>query len=195
LLEARCVSVVSVSVIFDYMSSDEKPVDNRNIIDHYKYWKHEAILADQDKNRCELIIACENFANDFNIATVIRSSNAFLCKKVYIIGNKRYDRRGCCGSYHYEHLENVKSFSEVLELNQEHVPIALDNIDSAQSIYDYSWPEKAILLLGQESIGITQESLKLCNDVVYIQQHGAVRSLNVGSAASIAMSFYRSQFR
>jgi tRNA G18 (ribose-2'-O)-methylase SpoU len=169
--------------------------DSRNIIDHYKYWKHEAILADQDKNRCELIIACENFANDFNIATVVRSSNAFLCKKVYVVGFKKYDRRGCCGSYKYEHIENVKSFSEVLELNPEHVPIALDNVDSASDIYDYIWPEKAILLLGQESVGISSASLSMCNDVVYIPQFGAVRSLNVGSAASIAMSFYRAQFR
>lgn len=175
--------------------SETKKLDKRNVIDHYKYWDHEAIIADQDKNRSEMIIACENFANDFNIASVIRSSNAFLCKKVYVIGFKKFDRRGCCGSYKYEHLENVESFSNVILDNPEHVPIALDNIDNAKNIYDFSWPKKVILLLGQESVGISSESLKLCKDTVYIQQFGAVRSLNVSCAATVAMSFYRNQFR
>jgi tRNA G18 (ribose-2'-O)-methylase SpoU len=167
--------------------------DNRNICDFYKYWRHEAILADQDKNRCELVIAAENFANDFNVSTVVRSSNAFLCKKVYIIGNRKWDRRGAVGMHHYEHVEHVQGISDVVNLHPDYNIVALDNVPEAKNIYEYEWKEKTILVLGQESLGVTQEALKSSNDVVYIPQHGAVRSLNVGSAASIAMAFYRSK--
>lgn len=169
--------------------------DDRNICDFYKYWRHEAILADQDKNRCELIIAAENFVNDFNVSTVIRSSNAFLCKKVYIIGNKKWDRRGAVGMHHYEHLQHVKTLDEVIESHPNHRVVSLDNVPEARNVYTYEWNEKTILVLGQESVGVTSEALKKSEDVIYIPQHGAVRSLNVGSAASIAMAFYRANLK
>ena len=168
--------------------------DRRNICDYYKYWKHEAILADQDKNRCELVIAAENFANDFNISTVIRSSNAFLCKKVVIVGRRKWDRRGAVGMHHYEHIEWSSTLEEVIQAYPEHRIVSLDNVPSAKNIYEYVWAQKTLLILGQESIGVTQEALNCSHEVVYIPQHGAVRSLNVGSAASIAMAFYRAQF-
>lgn len=170
------------------------PIDHRNVVDHYKYWRHEAILADQDKNRSELVVVTENFGNDFNISTVIRSSNAFLCQKVIILGRRRWDRRGACGMQNYEHVEHASTISEVLEKHPAHEVVVFDNIPGATSIYEHAWNKKTILILGQESIGVSPESLKSASKVVFIPQWGAVRSLNVGSAATVAMAFYRGQW-
>lgn len=169
-------------------------IDHRNVVDHYKYWRHEAILADQDKNRSELVVVAENFGNDFNISTVIRSSNAFLCQKVIILGRRRWDRRGACGMQNYEHVEHASTISEVLEKHPAHEVVVFDNIPGATSIYEHTWNKKTILILGQESIGVSPESLKSASKVVFIPQWGAVRSLNVGSAATVAMAFYRGQW-
>lgn len=169
--------------------------DHRNVIDHYKYWKHEAILADQDRNRSDLIIAAENFGNDFNVSTVIRSSNAFLCSRVVIVGRRKWDRRGACGMHHYEHVDHSETLQEVIDRNPHHRIVVLDNVPGASDIYDFEWPKKTILVLGQESIGVSPESLKVAHDVVYIPQWGAVRSLNVGSAATVAMAFYRGKWK
>lgn len=169
--------------------------DHRNVCDYYKYWNHDAIIADQDKNRSELIVVAENFGNDFNVATIIRSSNAFLCNRVYLLGRKKWDRRGACGMQNYEHLSHVENLEEVTNQHPQHRIVVLDNVPGASDIYDYEWSEKTILILGQESIGVSPSSLKAAKDVVYIPQFGAVRSLNVGSAGSIAMSFYRRQWR
>lgn len=168
--------------------------DTRNICDFYKYWETEAIIADQDKNRCDLIIVAENFGNDFNVSTVVRSSNAFLCKKVVIVGRKKWDRRGAVGMHHYEHVEWRETVEEVIKENPDYRVVSLDNVEEAKNVYDYQWQEKTILILGQESLGVSKESLSSSDDIVYIPQHGVVRSLNVGSAASIAMAFYRAGF-
>jgi tRNA G18 (ribose-2'-O)-methylase SpoU len=170
-------------------------IDKRNVCDHYKYWKHEAIIADQDKNRSELIVVAENFGNDFNIATVIRSSNAFLCNKVVIVGGRKWDRRGACGMQNYEHIEHSSTIDDVIQRYPTHTPVVLDNIEGASDIYDYKWNRKTLLILGQESIGVSPKSIKIASDVIYIPQWGAVRSLNVGSAATVAMAFYRGQWR
>jgi tRNA G18 (ribose-2'-O)-methylase SpoU len=182
------------------MSNLKNPVwpsdtqDYRNVIDYYKYWKHEAIIADQDKNRCKLKIVAENFGNDFNVSTVIRSSNAFLCNEVIIVGRRRWDRRGACGMQNYEHVRHAETISHVLDSNPTHRIVVLDNIPGASDIYSYKWQEETILILGQESIGVSPESISAAHDVVYIPQWGSVRSLNVGSAATVAMAFYRGQW-
>lgn len=46
--------------------------DARNVVDAYRYWRREAIVADIDRRRHRLHIAIENFENDANIGTVVR---------------------------------------------------------------------------------------------------------------------------
>lgn len=173
--------------------ADIRGLDPRNVCDHYKYWENDAILADQDKKRSGLTVFAENFGNDFNVATVIRSSNAFLCKEVVLIGRRKWDRRGACGMHHYEHLTHSPDLEGALSARPGNRIVVLDNVPGARSIYEYSWERNTVLILGQESIGVSPESLAAAHDVVYIPQFGAVRSLNVGAAATVAMAFYRGQ--
>ena len=87
--------------------------DNRNLIDHYKYWDDDAIRADLETKRHNFSVVCCNIGNDFNIATVIRNANAFLAKEVVIYGNKKYDRRGTVGTHHYTNFRHVKSIDNL----------------------------------------------------------------------------------
>lgn len=166
------------------------PHDRRNVIDHYKYWEHEAIVADLDARRSELVVVCENFAYDFNISTVVRNSNAFLCNCVWIVGRKKFDRRGACGTHKYEHIHHAESIDEVISNYDGHRTVAVDNVDSAQTISDYRWWQRSIIVLGQEQIGVSNNSLARADDIVFIPQTGSTRSINVGSASAIAMYDY-----
>lgn len=166
------------------------PHDRRNVIDHYKYWEHEAIVADLDTRRNELVIVCENFAYDFNISTVVRNSNAFLCNCIWIVGRKKFDRRGACGTHKYEHIHHAESIDEVLSNYDGYRIVAVDNVDGAQTINDYRWWQRSIMILGQEQIGVSNNSLAQADDIVFIPQVGSTRSINVGSASAIAMYDY-----
>ena len=169
--------------------------ESRNIIDHYHYWKHDDIVADLDTKRNNFYVLCSNLYNDFNISTVIRNANAFLSKKVIIYGNKQFDRRGAVGTHHYTHFQHIKTesgISDFLEQNKFHRIVGIDNVDGAKSITKYDWgspsnSEDVLMIFGQEQVGIPQDLLDLCDDVVYIPQYGSVRSLNVGTASGIAM--------
>jgi tRNA G18 (ribose-2'-O)-methylase SpoU len=166
------------------------PHDRRNVIDHYKYWEHEAIVADLDSKRTELVVVCENFAYDFNIATVVRNANAFVAKCLWIVGRKKFDRRGTCGTHKYEHIHNAESIDEVLAHYPKHNVVAIDNVESASPINDYRWHQRSIVIFGQEQIGVSNNSLARAADIVYIPQMGSTRSLNVGTASGIAMYDY-----
>src|SRR3712207_8937210 len=47
-----------------------------NVVDRYRYWTVEAIVADLDRRRHRFHVAIENWQHDFNIGTVVRTANA-----------------------------------------------------------------------------------------------------------------------
>ena len=51
--------------------------DRRNVLDRYRYWSLEAIVADLDARRHPFHVAIENWQHDLNIGTVaLGSENA-----------------------------------------------------------------------------------------------------------------------
>ncbi len=55
--------------------------DRRNVVDRYRYWTVEAIVADLDTRRHDFHVAIENWRHDFNIGTIVRTANAFLAAR------------------------------------------------------------------------------------------------------------------
>lgn len=168
-------------------------LDNRNVIDHYKYWNEDAIRASLDTKRFPFIVVCENFDKDFNISTVVRNCNAFTGKEMWIVGNKRWDRRGAVGTHNYEHIKHAATVAEVVLKYPDYKVVVCEAYPEAKDIRDYDWPLNTILVFGQESIRVTDETLAIADDVVYIPQYGSTRSLNVGCASAIAMYSYIQQ--
>jgi tRNA G18 (ribose-2'-O)-methylase SpoU len=166
--------------------------DPRNVIDYYKYWTNDSINVHLDQNRHKFGVLCSNLGNDFNIATVIRNNNAFLAKEVFIYGRKKWDRRGAVGAHLYSGIHHLPAEKD-LDSIQGYVWVGIDNIEGAIPMDSYVWPENTLMCFGQEQIGLPDEIIKKCQDIVYIKQYGSVRSLNVGTAAGIAMYDYTSK--
>ena len=74
--------------------------DTRNVVDAYRYWTREAIVADIDTRRHPLHVAIENFGHDANIGGVVRTANAFAVDTVHIVGRRRWNRRGAMVTDH-----------------------------------------------------------------------------------------------
>ena len=87
--------------------------DRRNVVDRYRYWTVEAIVADLDRRRHAFAVAIENWQHDMNIGTVVRTANAFLAAEVVIVGRRRWNRRGAMVTDRYQHLRHVDSPAEL----------------------------------------------------------------------------------
>ena len=163
--------------------------DRRNVVDAYRYWTMEAIVAELDKRRHPLHIAIENFENDSNIGTVVRTANAFLVEAVHIVGRKRWNRRGAMVTDRYQHLLHHETVSEVISWAREHdlAVVAVDNVPGSVPIETVELPERCLLLFGQEGPGVTEEAQRAADLTVSIAQFGSTRSINAGVAAGIAM--------
>lgn len=163
--------------------------DRRNVVDRYRYWRLEAIVADLDTRRHEFAVAIENWHHDRNIGTVVRTANAFAAREVVIVGRRRWNRRGAMVTDRYQHIVHVADVAELAAYAGEHDYrlIGVDNLPGAVPIETTALPRKAMLLFGQESVGLTDEAREACTLVCAIAQYGSTRSINAGVAAGIAM--------
>lgn len=163
--------------------------DRRNVVDAYRYWLREAIVADIDTRRHSLHVAIENFENDANIGTVVRTANAFAVDTVHIVGKKRWNRRGAMVTDRYQHLVHHGDVDKLLAFARDAglTVVAIDNTPGSVPLETAELPERALLLFGQEGPGVTQAAREGALMTCSIAQFGSTRSINAGVAAGIAM--------
>ena len=163
--------------------------DRRNVVDRYRYWTLEAIVADLDLRRHPFHVAIENFAHDLNIGTVVRTANAFLAAEVHVIGRRRWNRRGAMVTDRYQHLRHHPDVGALLAFARTEglAVVAVDNSPDAVALETVELPRRCLLLFGQEGPGLTDAARAGASATVSIAQFGSTRSLNAGVAAGIAM--------
>jgi len=163
--------------------------DRRNVIDRYRYWTVEAIVADLDTRRAGLHVAIQNWAHDFNIGSVVRTANAFNVAGVHIVGRRRWNRRGAMVTDRYLHVMHHEDEAALAAWCAEHglTLIGVDNLPGSVPLETTTLPQACCLVFGSEGPGLTPAMVDACAQLVAITQHGSTRSLNAGAAAAIAM--------
>lgn len=171
--------------------------DRRNVVDRYRYWSLDAVVADLDTQRHPFHVAIENFQHDFNIGSVVRTANAFMANEVHIVGKKRWNRRGAMVTDRYQHVRHHPDPTALAAWarDNEIVIIGIDNVPGSVPLETHQLPERCVLLFGQEGEGLTLEARAVCNSVHSIAQYGSTRSINAGAAAAIAMHAWIRQHR
>ena len=163
--------------------------DTRNVVDEYRYWRKEAIVADLDTRRHGFHVVIENWQHDFNIGTVVRNANAFLAHTVHIVGKRRWNRRGAMVTDRYQHIEHhptVEDFAAFVAAEELPV-VGIDIVTDSAPIESAALPRRCVLAFGQEGPGLSDEMQELCDPILHVTQYGSTRSINVGVASGIAM--------
>ncbi|TDN91220.1 TrmH family RNA methyltransferase [Microbacterium sp. BK668] len=163
--------------------------DTRNVVDGYRYWSMDAIVADLDGKRHPFHVAIENWQHDMNIGSIVRSANAFLAAEVHIVGRRRWNRRGAMVTDRYQHVrhhEDVAAFARWADAAGLPV-VAIDNVEGSIPLGRADLPERCVLLFGQEGPGLSREALAAASRTVEITQYGSTRSINASAAAAVVM--------
>ena len=170
----------------------------RNVIDEFKSLPDEDIrqrLIEKSKGFAVLMTHVEG---DFNIGSAIRSANFHGAREFFYYGRRKMDRRGAVGTYKYTPVTFLETREKLLELKDRYTFVGFENnVPGTVSLYDYDWKmdKPPCIVVGEECNGIQEEVMSLCDVLVEIPNFGSVRSLNVGTAASIAMFDYNSKTR
>ncbi len=163
--------------------------DRRNVVDRYRYWRHEAIVAELDTRRHPFHVAVENWEHDLNIGTVVRNANAFLAEAVHIVGRRRWNRRGAMVTDRYQHVHHHPDVDALVAwAAARDLPIVgIDNLPGAVPLERTDLPERCVLVFGQEGPGLSDAARAAAAMVCSIAQFGSTRSINAGVASGIAM--------
>lgn len=172
---------------------------SNNVIERYKTWNAEEVRADLNPKRSGLVTILQNVGYNINIASTIRSNNAFLGKEVYIVGRRKFDPRGAVGCKKYERVLHADNLREVVDkLHQDaYIVYAVDNQMEYNpvNLWDEDFPSKSAFVFGEEQNGLSQEEIEMCDKMVYVAMYGSVRSLNVASCATAVMAEYSRRYR
>jgi len=171
--------------------------DRRNVVDRYRYWTLEAIVADLDLRRHDFHVAIENWQHDFNIGTIVRTANAFLAAEVHIVGNRRWNRRGAMVTDRYQHVRHHPTVADLAAYLHE-APggagdgpgvrlLGIDNLPGSDHLETIEVPRRVCFLFGQEGPGLSDRAREVCDGTFSIAQFGSTRSINASAAAAIAM--------
>lgn len=168
--------------------------DRRNVVDDYRYWRHDAIVADLDARRHAFHVAVENWGHDFNIGSVIRTANAFNARAFHIVGRRRWNRRGAMVTDRYQHEHHHGDVADLVRWASQAgeggtgIPlIGIDNLPGSRPLETFGLPRDCVLVFGQEGPGLSTDMREACEAVLHIEQFGSTRSINAGAAAAIAM--------
>ena len=163
--------------------------DRRNVLDEFRYWRLESIVAELDTRRHPLHVAIENWQHDMNIGTVVRTANAFNAAQVHIVGRRRWNRRGAMVTDKYLHVMHHPTVEDfVAWAAAEGLPVlGIDIFPDSVPLESYKLPQACVMVFGQEGPGLSEEMRAATQATLSIAQYGSTRSINAASAAAVAM--------
>jgi tRNA G18 (ribose-2'-O)-methylase SpoU len=159
------------------------------VVDRYRYWTVEAIVADLDRRRHPFHVAVENWRHDLNIGTVVRNANAFGAAAVHIVGRRRWNRRGAMVTERYQHVLHHETIEDLVAwAAAEDLPlVGVDNLPGSVPLETTALPRRCVLLFGQEGPGLSDAARNAAGLMCSIAMFGSTRSINAGVASGIAM--------
>lgn len=156
-------------------------------------------IQEMEEKERPFIIYLDEIQDPGNMGTIIRTGDAFNIDGI-IISEGSVDPynpkvvRATMGSIFRVPLYNVTNgLNELIELRQKGIKIYSASLENSISIYENDFREGFVLIIGNESKGVSEDLFALSDRLIRIPMPGKAESLNAGVAASIIMYEARKQ--
>ena len=144
----------------------------------------------------ELVVACVPLRSNVNLSRIVRAAGCSGVTTVYATGSGRLDRNIARDGADTVRLEVHRTLPPVLrQLRADgYRLVGLEQTTKSQSLYNFHFPRRTCLVVGNERLGLSEEVLALLDDAVEIPMYGLPHSHNVATATAIAIYEYCRQF-
>ncbi len=158
-------------------------------LNHYEFKKNQKVF------KPNIIVVLENFEHEENIGCAFRLADAFNIQKIIIVTNRNLNfkkiektARSCVSYIPYEITPSIDEAIKYVKQNN-FTPIAIEICDESIPLRqcDFSKFEGVALIVGNESLGVSQTALDKCSTCVHIDMFGNNSSMNVSSALAIVL--------
>lgn len=137
-------------------------------------------------------VALDNIRSAFNVGSVVRVVDAVGFESVLLSAKTPGKENlqvvktsmGCAGwipQKKYVRLQTALKRAK----SEEYSVIGIETIHDSSVYTEFPWPEKAVVVLGNEEYGITEDVLAVCDDFVHLPMRGYKNSVNIANAFAV----------
>jgi tRNA G18 (ribose-2'-O)-methylase SpoU len=144
----------------------------------------------------EIVVACAPMRSNVNISSVARTASACAVERLILTGNPTLIAKIARDGAEELEVSIHRSLAPVLKKlrSDGYRLVGLEQTTNSTSMHSYNFARRTVLVIGNERTGLTEDILKLLDDVVEIPVYGMPHSFNAATAASMAMYEYCRQF-
>lgn len=136
----------------------------------------------------------EDVQNPFNVGAIVRTAAAMNVDHLWLVGatpplSHPKVQKTALGTQRYLTWTTTDRFEDAVDEAKDagYVVVGVELAEGAHALPELELPQDVALVMGHEDRGLSRVALALCDQVGYIPQLGKVASLNVGTAAAIAI--------
>ena len=144
----------------------------------------------------EIIVACAPMRSNVNISSIARTASACAVERLVLTGNATLISKIARDGAEELEVSIHRSLAPVLQKlrSDGYRLVGLEQTTNSTSMHSYSFSRRTVLVIGNERTGLTEDILKLLDDVVEIPVYGLPHSFNAATAASMALYEYCRKF-
>ena len=163
-------------------------------MDELKQSRHRPPLP-LDRPR-QLVIALPPMRSHVDVSRIARAAGCFGVRRIIACGNAKLDPKIAREATTQVKLELRRSLLPVLKTlrDEAYSLVGLEQANGSVPVYEFAFPRKTALIIGNERLGIESNILSELNHIVEIPTHGLPYSHNAATAAAIAMYEYCRQY-
>ncbi len=143
----------------------------------------------------EITIILDRLRSAFNTGNIFRLAEAVGVKEIITCGytptpphpKLAKTARGADKVVSFRHFDNSSEAVDVLRAEGIEKVIAVETTDSAKPAMSYKYPAKVAIILGNEALGINEETILKCDDSIDLPMFGKKKSINVGNCAAVVL--------
>ena len=165
------------------------------------YWGVKAFLGQAEEKQHSIVLMLDSIYDPQNLGALLRTAECFSADLVVFSKNRGTDitpvaTKTSSGASELIPLAKVSNLAETVRTFKESGfwVVGAEVGKEAQNLYEFSFPEKTLLIMGSEGKGLQPILQKQCDFSVYIPMLGNIDSLNVSQATAVLFSYYRSQY-
>lgn len=143
-----------------------------------------------------VIAVLENVRSAYNVGSVFRTADAFLLQAVYLTGYTAFPPHkeikktalGAEDTVEWKHFQKMDDALDDLK-NRGFRVFAVEQVVDSIKLHQLNFDihEKIALVFGNEVSGVEQSTIQQCEGCIEIPQLGMKHSLNIATAAGVAL--------
>lgn len=145
-----------------------------------------------------LLVMLDSIHDPQNLGTILRAAECFAADGVMLSSNRGTPitatvRKASVGASELVEVVTVANLAQACERLKDagYWIVVADNAPGALSLNEFSFPQRAVLVLGSEGEGVHQLLRARADFAVKIPLFGDIDSLNVSQAAAVLLNHYR----